>query len=507
MDQRLGSQIKKGYLWTLFGGGFKHVLSFLFGVALARMLAPSDFGIVAACLLFTEAANTLVGASFVSALVQRREVSARELSTVFVLQLAMGVGMALALVGASPLVGRLMGDPKIGAVLMVLALNPILLAFTAPSVVIAHRELDFRLLAFVGFGQITIHGLVGISLAWAGLGVWSLAWGRTASNAVAAFHLALATGWRPSLRFSWSVVSSLWKMAAQFGGKNILTDVSQNGDYLIVGWRLGVEPLGFYSRAYSLMTFSIRKLSKSLGAVLFPAFAKIQDERERLVRGMVKASGLISLTLFPLLIGLQLVAPDLITVVYGVKWLPSVPPLQVMCIAGLFYCLDPPAVSLIHAKGLLKEEISRQVVHTGALVIGVLGGTLWGTTGAAWGVVVAALTHWILLLHLLKRRMGLPVLGYLRALAPASVASAVMAVVVLMLRMGISRYAGMSGPITLVGSIGLGGATYFGMLCCLRWTGDRPLLNDAFRELESLLRGIRTRVKKVLAVEKARSAV
>ena len=507
MDQRLGSQVKRGYLWTLLGGGFRQIFSFLFGVVLARILSPSDFGTIAACLVFTEIASTLVASSFVSALVQRREVSARELSTVFVLQLAMGVGMALALVGAAPLVGRFMGVPKIGAVLTVLALNPILLAFTAPSMVIARRGLDFRALAFVGFAQMATHGLVGIGLARAGLGVWSLAWARTASNAVGAFHLAWATGWRPSLRFSWSAAASLWKMAAQFAGKTILTDVSHNGDYLIVGWRLGVEPLGFYSRALSLMTLPISKLSGSLGAVLFPAFSRIQDERERLVRGMVKASCLISLTLFPLLVGLQLLAPDLISVVYGAKWLPSVPPLQVICIAGLFYCLDPPAVSLIHARGLLKEEINRHLLHVGVLVIGVFSGTLWGTTGAAWGVVVAALTHWILLLNLLKRRIGLPVFGYLRALVPASLASAVMAVVVFMFRMGISRYAGMSGPVALVCSIGLGGVTYVGILCCLRWAGNRPLLNDAFDELGSLLREMRIRVYKVLAVEKARSAV
>jgi len=274
-----------------------------------------------------------------------------------------------------------------------------------------------------------------------------------------------------------------------------------------VGWRLGVEPLGFYSRAYNLMMLPIRKLSGSLGAVLFPAFSRIQDERERLVRGMVKASCLISLSIFPLLVGLQVVAPDLISVVYGAKWLPTVPPLQVMCLAGLFYCLEPPALSLIHAKGYLKEDIKRQLVHVGCVVIGVLAGTLWGTTGAAWGVVVGALTHWILLLHLLKRRIGLPVLGYLRALVPAGLASAVMAVVVLMFRMGIFRYTGMSGPVALVCSIGLGGVTYLGILCSLRWAGNRPLLNDAFDELGSLLREMRTRVYKVLAVEKARSAV
>ncbi len=507
MDQQLGSQVKTGYLWTLFGAGSRQVLSFFSGIVLARILSPSDFGTIAACLLFTEVASTLVSSSFVSALVQRRDVSDRELSTVFVLQLLMGMAMALVLVGVAPFVGRFMGNPRIGPVLALLSLNPILLAFISPSMVIVRRNLAFRLLTLVGFTQVITYGVVGVASASLGQGVWSLAWARTATNAVGALHLAYATGWRPSLRLNWSAAASFWKISAQFAGRNILDDVSRNGDYLIVGWRLGVEPLGFYSRAYSLMTLPISKLSDSLGTVLFPAFSKIQDERERLVWGMVKASCLISLTLFPLLVGLQVVAPDLIAVVYGSKWMPTVPPLQVMCVAGLFYALDPPAVSLIHAKGYLPQEINRQLVHLVCLVAGVLGGTLWGTTGAAWGVVLAALVHWVLLLRLLKRRIGLPVLGYLGALVPAGCASAVMAVVVLMFRMGMSRYVGMAGVAGLACSIALGGVTYFGTLWRLRRMGDRPLLNEAFDELGSLLQQIWTRMCRLFAVEKARPAV
>jgi PST family polysaccharide transporter len=507
MDRELSSNVKKGYLWTLLGTGLNQAISFFLGIVLARLLSPAEFGIVAACLIFTEVASTLVSSSYVSALIQKPKVSPVDLSTGFVLQLTSALGVALLLVSGAPLVSRFMGDSTVGWVLSVLSVNAVLLAFASTPQVIARRNLDFRPLMLVTTIQAIAYGLVAVAMAWSGYGVWSLVVAKIVSSTVQAVFLCYAIGWRPSVRFEWSVAASLWKVSAQFGGKSVLEDLTRNADYLIVGWRLGVEPLGFYARAYDLMMIPISRLSSSLERVLFPAFSRIQDERDRLVRGLIKASCLISMTVFPILLGLQVVAPILIPVLYGSKWTPTVAPLQVICIAGLFYSLDPPALSLIHAKGYLKQEINRQIVHLVLMVIGVFGGAFWGTTGVAWAVVLAAFTHWLLLLHLLKRRIDLRLFAYLAALVPASLASLVMAVVVSTFQMGMADYIRPSGAVILVCSIVLGGVIYIGALWILRHIWDHPPLNEAFEEIGSLLPKKWSRTRKFFAVRRARAAV
>lgn len=500
MEQGLGNRVRTGYLWTLLGVGLEQPLSFVIGVALARILSPSEFGIIASCVIFTEVASTVVSSGYVSGLLQRREVSPLDLSTGFVLQLATSVGIALLLVGVAPFAGYFLGNHMIGPVLSVLSLNLILLAFSSTPSVIARRSLDFRLLMLVRLVQVVTHGVVAFGMAWAGHGVWSLVGGKLASQLVWTLQLSYATAWRPSFRFSRSVAVSLWGISAQFVAKNILDDLARNVDYFIVSWRLGVEPLGFYFRAYSLMTLPITRFSTSLGDVLFPAFSKIQDEPEQLIRSLVKSSCLISMMIFPLLVGLQLVAPILIPLVYGPQWLATVQPLQILCLAGLFYSLDPTLVALINAKGYLMDEIRRQLAHLALLVTCVLGGSSWGTEGVAWGVVLAASVYWILMLRLLKRRIGFFWSAYLEGLIPGGLASLAMAVVIIGFQKTVSLYGRSEGTMSLLGSIGVGGLSYLVFLWVIRRMLSRPVLNEAFEEVEVFLEMVWNRTVKVLAM-------
>ena len=314
-----------------------------------------------------------------------------------------GFVVALIIILIAPIASHLLDNKVVHPVLSALTINLIILGFCGTPVAIARRNLNFRLLSILELFETIIFGIISIILALSGYGVWSLVIGKLSSRFLYALILHKTVGWRPKLRFSRESVNVLFKISAQFAGKNILDDLTKNLDYFIVGKFLGITALGFYARAYDLMTIPVNKLSRSLGSVLFPAFSKIQNDPNRLIRGLLKSTCLISITIFPILIGLQLTAYDLIPFVYGEKWLPTVLPLQIICFAGLFYTIDSPAVSLINAKGLLVDEIKRQLIHMILLVFAVLLGSRWGIVGVTWGVVFAAFIYWILLLQLLKK--------------------------------------------------------------------------------------------------------
>jgi O-antigen/teichoic acid export membrane protein len=485
MAKSLGEQVKTGYIWTLVGTVIGQPFTFVIGIALARILSPSDFGVIASCLLFTEIGSTVVSASFVSALIQKKDMSPLELSTGFVLQLIMGVVMASLLVAVSPWAAWLMGRDLVAPVLSVLAFNLIILAVSSTPSLILRRNLDFRLLSLVGLVDLFIYGVVTLALALAGFGVWSLVVGRVISHVTNLVQLTVVTKWRPNLQFSRAVAASLLSVAAQFAGKHILNDLSKKIDYLIVGWKLGVEPLGFYSRAAYLMTIPIERFSTSLGTVLFPSFSKIQEERKLLVHGVLKATTVIAMTTFPLLLGLLLVAQNLIPLVYGEKWLATVVPLQIICFAGLFYAVDSPVVALIDAAGFLKDEIRRQCIHIGLLCVFVLSGAQWGLFGVAWGVVAAAAIYWCFMIQLLKTRVGLSLGSYLESLYPAAMGGLIMVIVVRGFQWAIEPYWSTPSFEFLTVSILLGGLSYFLALVVIRMMVVSPLLLEAFRDVES----------------------
>lgn len=483
----IGSKVKSGYLWTLLDAGLGQPMSFAAGIVLARLLSPSDFGLMAACMIFTEVGSTLVSSGYVSGLLQKQSVSKDDLSTIFVLQLLTAGIVVLLVVSLAPLAAHFFDNKTMTSVLSILSLNVAILAFCGVPTAIANRQLNFRLLTWTSLVELIIFGIISISLALNGFGVWSLVIGKLLSRVCYTLLLYVKVGWRPCLHYNRDSAHSLIRISAQFAGKNLLDDLTKNIDYFIIGNTLGISKLGFYSRAYSLMTLPVTKLSQSLGNVLFPAFSKIQDEKERLIRGMLKSTTLISMTIFPLLTCLILVAPVLIPLVYGVKWSPTIIPLQILCLAGLIYTVDSPAVALINAKGLLTDEIKRQILHLILLVTGIIVGTRWGLAGVAWGVTGAAFIYWLLLLQLLKKRVDLSLRFYLDSLIPAVSGSVIMALCTLGSQHITQRYFPGNSIMFLINSILAAGFAYTLTLITVRHFIKKPSVTEAYVEIEGFL--------------------
>ncbi|GIX21526.1 MAG: hypothetical protein KatS3mg121_0309 [Gammaproteobacteria bacterium] len=494
MVAELGDRVKRGFAWTLAGRGGQQLVSFGFGIALARLLEPADFGLIAACLLFLEVGSTLAAAAWVRALVRRPELDEATLGVALVWQALAALGACVLLWALAPGLAGALGQAALAGVLAVLALNLLWLPLQGPAQVRLQRRLDFSAIAAAGVVEVLAFGLTAVAGALAGWGVWALVTGRIAGRGAATAVLWRCGGAppRPRLAPAPALFASAWRFAA----KETLDDVSKNLAYLLVGWTQGVAALGLYSRAHHLMTLPVDRLAKSLELVLYPAFAGLQAAPPaRLRAAFLKANCLMAVLAVPALVGLALVAPLLVPALYGEKWAPAAAPLQWLCLGGVCYALEAPAVALINALGLLGSEIRRQLLHI-ALVAAAVAAAAWldaGLVGVAAGVSGAALVYAALLVWLLGRRIDLPWRNYLQSLWPACAAAAAMAAAVGAWRHWGALLGGGIWPL-LLGAVALGALVYGGVMALFAWWRPDALCRPALEELRGVAGGLGRRL-------------
>src|SRR5262249_48614827 len=207
----------------------------------------------------------------------------------------------------------------------------------------------------------------------------------------------------------------------------LATFAAQNGDYFVVSRWLGTTALGYYSRAYQLMCLPIYQFSSILNAVLFPAYATIQTDPERLQRGYLGSICLSAIVVFPALTTMGVVATELMTGAFGPQWAPAAAPLQILCAAGACFCIYNLADSLVRARGAVYLKFFYHSIYALAVFGGAIAGSRWGITGVAIGVVGANGLVYLLMARLSLRLTGSGWRLFLLAQLPAVAVSGAVA--------------------------------------------------------------------------------
>jgi O-antigen/teichoic acid export membrane protein len=470
MKPDIESRTRRGVVWSAVTSALGQLVTFVLGIILARLLAPEDFGCLAAIIIFVEIGSSIVSSGFVSALIQYPSVNEIHYCSVLVAGLVLGITGSLILVGISPWVGAWFQNDLMGQVLSVMSAYLVILPFITVPTAQLRKRLDFRSTGVVEVIQQMVTGGLSICLAYFGWGVWSLVLGRLAGNVCLAVCLARLACWTPRIRFKLRAFSELLPLSLNVTVANILNDVSQNIGFSLIGRLLGANPLGLYHRAYYLMTLPLTRITNSVNNVLYSAFAEVQGDPHRSKKGLLKTTCYISLISNPILVGLLLTAPSLIHTLYGGKWMGVVKPLQILCVAGGPLAVEPLAVSLITAMGYAGFEVRRQVIYLLVMVVGVLVGSQWGLVGVAWAMLGASILFLIFLQRLLKRLVNLSLSEYVAVLVPSLLGCAAMAAVLLAYQLTVQEAIDPLSPAMLTSSVFLGAVTY---CLCIWWLGPR----------------------------------
>lgn len=312
-----------------FGG---QAIIWLSTLVVIRLLRAEDYGLLAMANVLMGILLLMADMGLGSASVQSRDLSQRDLEGLYGLLLATNGGAFLVTVASAPLVARFYDEPRLVAIIAVLATNFLLLStYVLPSALIV-RSLDFRLKARIDVSAMALSATASLSLALAGWGVWALVAGTVTLHATKAlsYNVARPLGLRPRL-----AVRETWGLAT-FGAlltlDRLLFYAFGQVDIVVGGRLLGAGAIGLYTVALSLASVPVDKLMPIITQVSFSAYARIQDDMARVRRNVTRAVSLVSLAIFPACLGLAAVAPDFVPLVLGERWSGIVLPMQLLCL-------------------------------------------------------------------------------------------------------------------------------------------------------------------------------
>jgi PST family polysaccharide transporter len=413
--QSLTGRIATAGQWRLATAVVGAGAQFAISVVLARLLAPADFGVMALAWVVIGFIQPLVELGLGGAVVQRAELTDRHIRTVFTVSVLFGVVAATVLAVTAPLFGILMRDPKVTSVLRVLSVGFALRGFATVAGALLRRRLEFRQQFFVDTGSYLIgYGVVAVGLALAGYGVWSMVWGALIQSFLSAVALLLLV--RHSVRplLGRRELRDLSHFGFGATLSSTVNYVALNGDNFIVGRSIGTASLGLYNRAYLLMNLPFTYAASVMSSVLFPAFAEVQGDSERLRRGYLLMTRIMAMISAPMMVTLAVVAPHLVRSLYGPQWSGTVAPLQILCFAGYFRALYHLGGIVAQSVGQVYGELRNQVVYAIAVILGALVGSHYGLPGVATGVALAILIMFVAMGRLAMRVTSTPWRTYLR---------------------------------------------------------------------------------------------
>jgi O-antigen/teichoic acid export membrane protein len=431
----LADRATRATQWRLASALTSAVARLGIGVILARLLPPADFGIVTLAMIVIGLAQPLGDLGIASAVVQRRDLTNGHIRAAFTFSVMTGIGIAAVLVLVAPLAAVALRDARVTPVLRVLSLGFAVQGFSVVAAGLLRRRLDFRTLFFIDTASYLLgYGVAAVGLALAGRGVWSLVWGSLLQGVLSSVSQATAArhSMRPTLASH--ELRELLHYGVGASANSLVNYLALNSDNFIVGRLLGATSLGLYGRAYNLMNLPFTYTASVMSGVLFPAFAQIQGDLERVRRGYLTMTKLTALIAGPSMCTLGIAAPYLVPTMYGARWTGMVLPLQILCAAGYFRALYHVGGVVAQSVGRIYSELRLQFGYALLVIVSAVVGANFRLPGVAIGVAISILYMFLATGRLVLNISDLTWADYLRAQHTALATSAAVAASALLVR-------------------------------------------------------------------------
>ena len=417
------SQVLLGLRWVAGTKVLGQLFTWAVTVVVVRILTPADYGLLAMASVFIAFLMMLAQFGVGFAVVQAAEIDERKLRQMLSFALAVNLALFGTTYFAAPLIAEFFMEPRLVAITRALSVQYVLMIFAVIPSATLSRNLDYKRLSLIEMAAAVAASLTTLALALAGSGVWALVWG----SLVAAFCRTAALNFvSPFLAwpmFSFRGIRKLLFFGGNITAARILWFVYSQSDVIIAGRLLGKELLGFYSIAMQLASFPANKLSEIVNQVSFPAFARIQGDRERYAATFLLAVRLLSFAVFPVLWGMSSIALELVPLLLGSHWLPATVPLQLLALIMPLHMFAPfmntAAQGIGRADIALKQVVLASLVMPLAFVVG----SQWGLLGLAVAWAAAVPLVFVGAMALFLPVVGLRIHHFLGAMARPMLAS------------------------------------------------------------------------------------
>jgi len=368
-----GSTVTANFFWRFAERWGAQGVNFIVTIVLARLLAPSDYGIIAIVSAIIAILDVFVDSGLANALIQKKNADDLDFSTVFYFNMLFCFILYIGVFFISPLLGKLYKFSELPSVLRVLGLTLIISGVKNTQMSYVSKNMQFKKFFFSTLGGTIISAVIGIIMAYLGYGVWAIVFQHLFNSAIDTFILMITVRWHPSFCFSTKRLSELFSFGWKILISNLIGKVYNNIQTFVIGTRYTSLDLGLYNKGMSFPVLLVENINSAINSVLLPTLSSAQDDNiilKRMTRRSIKISTYI---LAPMIIGLFFIASPLIKTLLTDKWLGCVPYLRVFCIIYLLYPIQSINMNAIFAKGrsdiYLKIELLKKIIGIFFLII------------------------------------------------------------------------------------------------------------------------------------------
>lgn len=361
-----------GVKWNAIGRFSTQGVNFIIGLVLARLLSPSDYGVVGMVGIFFAIAQTFIDSGFGSALIRKNDCTDTDYSTAFYFNVLVGLVCCILLSLASPFIANFFNTPILKDLVKVMSLNMFISSFAIAHTARLTHSVDFKSQSIVNLLTAIVAGISGILMAYNGFGVWSLVFQHIISSIVRVVLLIVVTKWLPRFEFSKESFRYLFGFGSKILVSSLLHTVYSNLTTLLIGKFYTAKDLGFYTRGQTLAAFPSSNVNSIIQSVSYPVLAKIQDDDKHLIESYRKLISMTSMVIFFGMFLLAAIAKPLIVTLLTEKWLDAVIYLQVFCFAYMFDHLCSLNLNILYVKGfsnlVLRLEIIKKTISVSLII-------------------------------------------------------------------------------------------------------------------------------------------
>lgn len=430
-ENRIKKKVFSGMIWA-FGEQFAaQAVSFILSVILARLLMPDEYGTITMVLVFINIANVFVTNGFGEALVQRKNATDEDFTTVFYCSLAVAVFLYSVLYITAPLIAAFYDSPELALVFRVLSLKLPIASINSIQRAYVQKNMQFKKFFFSTLGGTILSGVLGIFMAYKGFGVWALVAQYMSNSCVATIVMFFTVRWKPKLIFCKSSAKELIKYAWKLTAASLINTVYNELRSLIIGKKYSSSDLAYYNKGNHIPSLAITNINSAISTVIFPAMSQCNNAPNRLKAITRRSMKVAAFVIFPVMGGIIGVGESLIRLLLTEKWIPCVPYLYMACMYWACQPVQTANWQVIKAMGrsdlALRLEIYKKVI--GFLLVFV--SIPFGVEAIAASNVLFAIISMLINIIPNKRLINYSIREQMLDLAPSFISSVVMCLVVL----------------------------------------------------------------------------
>lgn len=428
-NKNLKQKAVSGMIWTALQKYSRMFIQFISGIILARLLTPYDYGCIGMLMVFVTLAEIFIDSGFGSALIQKKRPTQEDYSTIFYWNIGMAAFLYTVLYFSAPAIARFYRIPLLCDVLRVQGIILFIYSFNVVQRNQLKKQLNFKLLSIVSISTAIISLIVTIIMAYNGYGVWSLVAHTLVGGIIPALVFWFYVKWRPQWVFSWKSFKELFSFGVYMFLTHLVSRFVGQLIGLLIGRIYSPSILGYYSKARGTERLASSSIYQIMTQVTYPLYAEVQDNRTAMQNMIKRLTMTVSYITFPLMFLLLLCAKPIFVLLYSDRWLPSVPYFQVLCVAGLAFCLQSVNLQTISAIGKSDTMFWWSLVKNFAAVVFMVGGLyFFGMKGLLIGYVIESWLVLFINIGLVSKHIGYKWYQQIIDLLPVGIASMLSAV-------------------------------------------------------------------------------